>query len=422
MEHYSAATRVTVRPFAQHREAGTVTIGDPDRQVYLSIPEEALDILNWLAEGLTVAETLRSYEQKYGETPDIEDFIDGMAEEGFIVVGADGAVTDDMGAEMADAAATPKSSTGHLARISPALAQRVLGPPVLAGCALVVLGALIMIASDPAVVPGPSVLVFPRYLAPISVGMFLFGLAGVALHEMGHLLAARAAGVPARFGVGHRLWVLVAETDMTGIWMAPKRDRYKAFLAGPLVDAVSASVLVAFLWTLRHGWFALSPLQTQVAGAALMVYLLRLLWEFFLFVRTDLYYVFAAAFDCKNLLGDTEVFIRNQVARVVRSRRTVDQSTIPSEEMRVVRWYSVVWLLGRAAALCVLSFITLPVMWRYGAAIAPMLSGGSSRYGFVDILALGAVTVGVEGAGLVSWLRGLARAKMERRSDAMATS
>jgi putative peptide zinc metalloprotease protein len=342
-----------------------------------------------------------------------------MSDEGFLVVGADGAEDAERKAPTTAVADIP---AGHLARISPEAAARILGAPVLAGCALVVLGALALTATDPAVVPGPSVLVFPHYVAAISLGMFVFGMLGVAAHELGHLVAARAAGVPARFGVGHRLWILVAETDMTGIWMAPKHKRYKAFLAGPLVDAVSASVVVGFLWAHRQGWFALSSFLTQVAGAALMVYLLRLVWECFFFVRTDLYYVLAAAFNCKNLLGDTEDFIRNQVARVVRSRPTVDQSTIPGEEMRVVQWYSMIWLAGRAAALCVLFFITLPVMWRYGAAIAPMLTGGRSRYGIVDILALAAITVGFEAAGLVSWVRGLARAKSERRSHAVATS
>jgi putative peptide zinc metalloprotease protein len=416
MEHYPTTTRVLVRPFAQHREGDTVTIGDPDRQVFLSIPEEGVDILNWLAEGQTIGETSLAYEQKYGDTPDIEDFLDALADEGFVVVGSDAPHDDDLAPS---GATLPRS---HLSRISPAFAARLCGPPVLVGCAALILGALALIGTDPGVVPGPSVLVFPHYLAAVSLGLFVFGLAGVAVHEVGHLIAARAAGVPARFGLSHRLWILVAETDLTGMWLAPKRKRYLAFLAGPLIDAISASALVGFLWAHRHGWFALSPMLTQLAGAGLMVYLLRLLWQCFFFVRTDFYYVFASAFSCKNLLGDTETFMHNAVARVLRSRPTVDQSDIPADEMRVVRLYAVIWLLGRALAFGSLFLITLPVMWRYGTLIAPMLVGRHSRYGLLDVFTLATVTIGVEGAGLVLWVRTLVRARIGRSSGALAAS
>jgi hypothetical protein len=48
--------------------------------------------------------------------------------------------------------------------------------------------------------------------------VMVIGYATVFLHEMAHLVAARGAvGVSSRLGISHRLWYLVAETDMTGV-------------------------------------------------------------------------------------------------------------------------------------------------------------------------------------------------------------
>src|SRR5205823_1988045 len=109
-------------------------------------------------------------------------------------------------------------------------------------------------AADPGIVPGPQALVFHAHIALMALALVAAAAAGLYLHELAHLLAARACGVPARIRPGRRLWFIVAETDMTGIWLASKRQRYLAFLAGPLADVVSAAVLLVLLWAQRHGW------------------------------------------------------------------------------------------------------------------------------------------------------------------------
>jgi len=412
MPPFPSDSLVIVRPFSSQRDGDTATIGDPERQIFLSIPTEGLDILTWLANGMTVGETVRLYEQRFAETPDIDEFLGVLAEEGFVgTETADHVVSNDAG----------QPAGWRLAWISPEWARRLVRAPALAAAALLVGLALALITTDVHLVPGPTVLVFPHHLAVYSLALFAFTLAGVAVHEAAHLVAARAAGVDARIGVSHRLWIMVAETDMTGIWLAPKRRRYLAFLAGSIVDAVSGSLLVGLLWADGRGWVGLSPPMRQLVGAGLFTYLLRLLWQCFLFVRTDLYYVVATALSCKNLMEDTEVHLRNALKRIRHSGGIVDQSAIPAREMRVVRSYSVVWLAGRALALASLVFVTAPVLSRYGAETIRFLIGGHSQYGVVDILTIAVVALGLQGAGLVAWTRGLYRAHLERRPHGLAT-
>lgn len=415
MSRYAGETKVRVCPFARREEGEAVTIGDLRRQVFLTIPSEGLVILDTLVEGGTVAEASDCYQAQYGEAPDVEDFLEALESAGFVSPATD---EDELVPAGGGRSVDPAPPPGWL---SPARARRLCHPTVVVSCVLLVALATVLVATDPAVIPGPTVLVFKEHLAAVSMAMFAFAMAGVALHELAHLVAARAAGVPARIGVGHRLWIFVAETDMSGIWMAPKRARYLAFMAGPLVDAASVSLLIGVVWAQRGGLIALSAFQAQVVGACILLYLLRLLWQCFFFVRTDFYFVVATACNCRNMLADTQDFLHNRMTRVFRWWRPVDQSSIPVREMRIIRWYSGVWLVGRLAAFFSLFVVTLPVLWRYAVALGPVLIGHHSRYSLVDALVFGVVTISIEGTGLVMWVRSLLRRMIGKDSHALAT-
>jgi len=407
MAQFPADARVAVTPFARRREGEYTTLGDPRRGVFVTVPTEGLELLDALASGKTVAEAVREYEQAHGETPDAEDFLSALEASGF-VARCDGAVPDGQAAQP-DAAAA--------AAISPQLARRLFGAPVVGACAAVAILGLALVAIEPGLMPAPTVLVFHEHLAALATGLVALNLLGVVVHELAHLLAARAGDVDARIGIGHRLWILVAETDMSGIWMAPKRHRYFAFLAGPLVDAALAGLFLVVLWAQRRGWIALSAPLAQFAAAALWVFVIRLLWQCFVFVRTDFYYVLATALDCKNLLADTEDLLRNKLARLRGPTAVVDQSAIPQRERRAIRAYAVVWLAGRAVALASLGLITLPVIKGYLSEVTRALSGRHSSLTVIDVVALACLGLSFQAAGFFLWTRTLYRGRTQRTME-----
>ena len=398
-----------------------MTIGNSMDTVFLSVPVEALDILTNLANGKTVGEAQHLYEKKYGEIPDIKSFLELLEHEGFISASPTGEREFTPPAAAPQPSAQAESHRSHFSYISPALARRIWSRPVLMlGCLLIGL-ALTLICFDPSLIPPASVFVFPQHLTLLSLALTALVFLSVFLHELGHLVAARAAGVPSWLSLSHRLWFLVAQTDMTGIWRAPKRARYIALLAGALVDAVSAAILIMLLWGDRHGWLTFNPTAKLLTQAFLLTYLLRLLWQCYLFMRTDFYYVIATALKCKSLMADTESFLLNQLARIVPRIRRIDQSAIPSREMRVIRCYSLIWLVGRSAAFVTLFLITLPVLWGYGVRIVSILTGDhSTRYEIIDALILASTAGGTQVAGLWLWIHSLYNARKER-SDGLAT-
>ena len=375
-------------------------MGLPAANTFLALPEEAVELLDWLAEGSTVGAAIARYRAANGQVPDLDGLLHALEARGFVSTGL-----------AADGGDAPPSSLpvmrSHFDAISPRTARLIFSrPAVAAACALIV-GALAIVVANPQLMPDWSALFFPERLAVMGPSLLALGLAMIFAHEMAHLTAARAVGVSCRLGIGHRLWIPVAETDMTGIWAVERRRRYLPFLAGPLLDATTAAAIMLLLAAADQGWVTLSTMTLRIARAMFLIYLLNLLWQCYFFVRTDFYYVLANYFGCKNLLADTESYLRNRLARLIPRLGRRDQTHVPPAEMRVVRWYSLIWLLGRVVAISVLVLVQMPLAWNYlellGRAIVGHDGGPGSGQGAVGAI----LFLLFFGAGLGLWMRSL---------------
>ena len=214
-------------------------------------------------------------------------------------------------------------------------------------------------------------------------------------------------------GIGTRLWVLVAETDMSGIWFASRRRRWFAFLAGPALDLCLAAALLLTLFGAHRGSIVLPELVVLLVRATIFVVFTRLLWQFYLFLPTDLYYALTTLFGCRNLMHDTQDYLVGHLARLTR-QPTVDQSGVPPREMAVVRWFAFIWLGGRGLAFASLFLITLPVLGGYAAMLARGLGGdGQAIRPLLDGPPLLILAAGLQSFGLLAWLRSLV---LNRRS------
>lgn len=404
---YSRDALVAVQSFTRQREGEDVIIGRPETGVFLAIPPEAVEVLDHLAEGRTVGEVFDLYQEKYGEAPDMEDFL-GLLEEKGIVRPA----TQNGNQPAAPAARKqPGRLKYHFSGFPETLAKRIFGWPALAVGATVAILAVAAVVRHPSLAAGPRSLYFPDHRTLSWTILIAASYATLFVHELGHLVAARALGINSRMGIGHRLWYLVAETDLTGLWSVPKQKRYLPLISGTLVDAFSGALLILLLFGQEEHWFTLSTLVTRLLRAMVFTYLARVVWQCFLFIRTDFYYVIANFFNCKNLLGDTEAFLRNQLARVIHGIRMVDQSGVPEAERRVVRVYAWFWVAGRVAALAALIMITIPLAGRYITNLAAAFKTGYSANpgNFIDAVLLSSYFLIPFSVGLALWIGGFVR-------------
>jgi putative peptide zinc metalloprotease protein len=402
---FAPESRVRVHPFTVQQEGEEFVLGRAGG-AYIAVPSEAIEILETLRAGKTLYEAQELFFARHGERPDLDEFLAGLARRGFVEP-AGGNDTDAARAALLALPATGEAEAGAL----PTLARWLFGRSTLTLYTLTILAASVAVVLHPTIVPGRSSLFFPRHRTLNGLLLFAFTCLSVWIHEMGHLLAARSVGVKSRIGIGHRLWVVVAETDLSGLWSVPRRQRYLPFLAGCVVDLVSAALLLFVLFAEAVHRLRLSPWLHQLVSAMIFVYLMRLLWQCFLFVRTDFYYVIATFTGCKNLIEDTMIFLRNQLARRVPTIRRVDQSAIPPREMRVVRVYSVIWLAGRLLSLGVLVLVTLPLAALYVRSLvaAFRLGVAAHPYAFLDTLFVTAAFLVPLLLGMTLWIRSLFR-------------
>lgn len=409
MNTYTEDIVLGILPFTQQREGDDVIVGFQGTGAFLVIEPEAAALLEELASGKTVGEVSAAYEREHGQKPDLEDFLALLESKGVVARPGHGTEPQNSGAAIQE---QPKRRY-HFARFPQSVARSIFGAPALTFAFVLIALALAAVAHDHSLMPNPANLIFPDRLTLTWTILVILNIATVFLHEMAHLVAARAAGVESRIGIGNRLWYLVAETDLTGLWAIPKRQRYLPMLGGMLCDAVCASLLILFLSGQHMGLLAIPGFVVRVARAMTFTYLMAILWQFFLFMRTDIYFVIATAFNCRNLLSDTEVFLRNQLARFFPTMVQRDQSAIPLRELRVIRGYAFVWIAGRVWAVATGLWASIPVGLSYTRSVVAVVRAGYSANpaSFIDSSVLAFYFLVPMVAGLVLWIRSFSARK-----------
>ena len=99
------------------------------------------------------------------------------------------------------------------------------------------------------------------------------------------------------------------------------------------------------------------------------------------------------------------------MARFTRGGSVRDSSS-RANELRVIRAYAIVWLVGRGLAVAMLIWFSLPILWGYCLELMSLFFGGQpSTYSLVDALIWSGLAIAVQGIGLFLWLRGIYRSR-----------
>jgi hypothetical protein len=204
------------------------------------------------------------------------------------------------------------------------------------------------------------------------------------LHEGFHVLAGRRLGLPTRMGVSNRLIYIVFETQLNGLKSVPRRARYLPFLAGLVCDGVifCSLGLIADLTRPVSGPYSLVG---RLCLALAFTVAMRMAWQLQLYLRTDLYYVFATALNCHDLHDASTALLRNRVWRALgRSRRIADEQQWTSRDRRVAAFYGPFIVLGIFVMVLVTAFGSFPVARQYFATISRDLVDGPLSAHFWD--------------------------------------
>ncbi|MCK2213449.1 hypothetical protein MF672_006525 [Actinomadura sp. ATCC 31491] len=312
-------------------------VGRVDSGDFVAVPEEGVLAIRLLQDGLDVEQVRARLLHETGADLDVADFVGDLAEAG-LVAGIGGRPVP-----------SPPPLRPTLPRLRPRHLRWALHPALHLALLVPIGAGAGCLALRPEIFPGWRAAFFTGHGAAVLLTWAAIAWLTTGLHELAHLVTARAAGVPARITLGTRLQFLVAQTDVSGVWPAPRRVRVTVYLSGIAVDLALCGA--ALTWTFFAG-------PGPVATWLTLVLTLRLAAQLLVFTRTDLYFLLQDATGCRDLYGDGAAYVRDLLS----FRRRTRLATLPPRERRAVRLYAAVQGAGTLACLAFAALVTLPLV------------------------------------------------------------
>jgi putative peptide zinc metalloprotease protein len=345
------STQVVLHPLSVRDDGDTWVIGRLETGDFVAVPPVAHRAITLLADGGTVGDVARALRQETGTDFAVADFVASLDDVGFLAA-IDGRARDG-----------PRPPRPSLPWLRPQHVRWLLHPAAPWLALAIIIAATSAVLSQPGLMPGYHDLVWSMHSGLVLAVNAALAWTLVWLHELGHLATARATGAPARMSLSTRLQFLVAQTDVSGVWVAPRRARLTVYLAGMTVNVMVASACI-----LTIGLAHPAGLARQLLAVAALEALLMLPLELLIFVRTDVYFLVQDLAGCANLYADSSARLRYLAQCAWRAaRRTGDPPqdpllALPPRERRIVHTYSWLLLFGTACCAAAAVWITIPAI------------------------------------------------------------
>jgi molybdopterin/thiamine biosynthesis adenylyltransferase len=390
-------TRLTLAELSVNPRGAEFMVGRPSHGGFVVVPPIAIAIIDAIRDGHELDRVGEIARQQAGQEVDVLDFAQTLLELGF--------VTHVNG--VAIAAAPAQLTDGGRLGAWLARACRPLFSSFAWGVyALLFAACSAVMVSQPAYRPRPNALFFLRDpLVSVAI-LSVVTLLQRAAHEGAHWVAARVENVPARITISRRLYVLVLETDLTSVWALPRRRRFGPLLAGMAFDTVLLALLLLAQITAHAGWWHATALEARLLSALVLVPLSGIVFQFFVFLRTDLYAVLAVGLGCLNLTEVNALRWRRLLGRLSDEEASVLAEADP-RDLQVARWYG--WLFGAGMVLASLYFVAYVIPWvldiiRWA---SPHIQLGPGDVGFWEALLFAIVAIAPTAIGAFAFARGL---------------
>ena len=272
-----------------------VVVGRRDIDSYGVFPLDGAALVRELDAGRSLPDAERWYEATYGEKVDMDGLVAVLADLDFL--------RDDDEPVAGD---RPPVGWQRLAR--------AMFSPVAAVVYLIVVLAAAVIAIDrPSLAPRPANVFFTSSFVVVELTIVLGQLPLSALHELAHLLAGRRLGLASRIRLSNRFYFVVFETTLDGLVGVPRRQRFLPMLAGMAADVVAMAALTIAAALTRDD----HPLVGGICLALAFSTLPRIIWQFYLFLQTDIYYLVATLLGCIDLHATSRQWLANRANRLL---------------------------------------------------------------------------------------------------------
>ena len=345
----TGSSRIRLHALEMRADRDQWYVGRMETGNFVALPPIAIEVLRLLREGLSTDEAAARLQETHGRDINVQSFVEKLVALGYV------ATVDDQ------PIAGPEPIRPTWPWLRPQHARWALSPVTAAVVMTVPILAVVALFVRPDLIPSYHKLFWSSHTSLIIAGNAVIAWSIILLHECAHLLTARAFGVPGRIGFGTRLQFLTVQTDVTGIWAAPKRVRLTVYLSGIAVNLFITGT--ALLLGLVIGT---DQLAGRLLAATALLSLFFVPTQFLLFMRTDLYFVLQDLARCGNLYADGSAYVRYRARRrwqaiTGRGEQPVDPSAkLPTAERRAVRAYAPILTVGTALCLSFAGVVTVP--------------------------------------------------------------
>ncbi|MEH6953442.1 hypothetical protein [Neobacillus drentensis] len=238
---------------------------------------------------------------------------------------------------------------------------------------------LFLLLSHPSLFPHYKDLFVFDYMVLNIPTWIILTFCTVLIHEFGHILAMRAQNLPTKLEVGHRLFLVVLETDMSSVWKLPSKDRNVLFMAGICFDTVILSIALISQLIVPNG----SGIFLSIMNIIVLDTFIRMIYQLCIYMKTDLYYVFENVSGCYNLMENAQQAIKEKISFL--KVPSIKEVTFEGER-RIVNLYSVFYALGVALTVSLYTFFYIPQLLFAWKKILPGFSEGPTSLPFWDAI------------------------------------
>ncbi|WP_042146768.1 hypothetical protein [Paucisalibacillus sp. EB02] len=204
----------------------------------------------------------------------------------------------------------------------------------------------------------------------------------ILIHEFGHILAIRSFNLPAKLDIGNRLFLVVFEADLSAAWKLPSRNRNPLYFAGMSFEQVV--IFISFIITL---YFAeANSLLTGILGIVIFDILVKTVYQFCFYMKTDMYYIIENISGHYNLMENVLQYLRRWLPFIKKDTTTEAYQN----ELIGIRIYSTFYLVGILTTFLLIGIYVLPqAIYAYSNSIANLLESPANPLFWDSIVFLG---------------------------------
>ncbi|WP_407272806.1 hypothetical protein [Radiobacillus sp. PE A8.2] len=214
-------------------------------------------------------------------------------------------------------------------------------------------------------------------------------------HEWGHILAARSYGLATKLEIGHRLFLIVLQTDLTPTWKLQPKQRLVPYLGGLLFDNII--LFIALISSLISS----NPIFQGIMAVIIFDIFIKFIYQCSVFMKTDLYYVLENLTGCYNLMESGKKWISEKISIV----KTTSNDVLYETEKKFVRFYAVFYLFSVALTMSLFVFYFVPQLLFVFNNTVPQLFNSVNSTSFWDAIGFILTTIIMISLLLYSWTK-----------------